>query len=131
MFGLQDEGPEKIRKDYIFALSLRDPSSIELGPPGAVKLRNRLLNKEGYVGNYGICVRADNTSVHLLPEKGKVYKHPTFAQMDEVNAKAYIFYELHPQLWGKGLMSEVFVEGMRYCIEEIGVPVVVVTSVIC
>ena len=41
-----------IRVDYCFAITLREPETIELGPAGKVGLRNRLLDKDkdGYVG---------------------------------------------------------------------------------
>ena len=40
------------RVDYVFAITLRDPSSVEVGSAGRVMLRNRFLesDKAGYVG---------------------------------------------------------------------------------
>jgi RimJ/RimL family protein N-acetyltransferase len=31
-----------------------------------------------------------------------------------------MFYELHPQLWNQGIMSEAFAEVMRYAFEVVG-----------
>jgi hypothetical protein len=40
-----------------------------------------------------------------------------------------MFYELHPQLWGKGIMSEAFTEVLRFAMEEVGVDLMVVSGV--
>jgi hypothetical protein len=40
-----------------------------------------------------------------------------------------MFYELHPQLWGKGIMSEAFTEVLRFAMEEVGVDVMVVSDI--
>lgn len=39
-----------------------------------------------------------------------------------------MFYEIHPQLWGQGIMSEAFVEVLRFAMEEVGCAVVQVSS---
>lgn len=31
-----------------------------------------------------------------------------------------MFYELHPQLWGQGLVTEAFAEVLRFAFEEVG-----------
>lgn len=39
-----------------------------------------------------------------------------------------MFYEVHPQLWGQGIMSEAFVEVLRFAMEEIGCTAVQVSN---
>lgn len=31
-----------------------------------------------------------------------------------------LYYEIHPQLWGQGIMSEAFAEVLRFAFEEVG-----------
>jgi RimJ/RimL family protein N-acetyltransferase len=38
-----------------------------------------------------------------------------------------MFYEIHPQLWNKGIMSEAFDEVLRFAIETVGCVKVVVS----
>lgn len=40
-----------------------------------------------------------------------------------------MFYEVHPQLWGQGIMSEAFVEVLRFAMEEVGCTLVQVSFV--
>jgi RimJ/RimL family protein N-acetyltransferase len=56
------------------------------------------------------------------------YTHPTFAETSKAALKGTMFYELHPQLWGKGIMSEAFTEVLRFAMEEVGVDVMVVSN---
>ena len=142
MPGLNVTEHNGIRVDYCFAVILRDASNIEIGPPGKVGLRNRLLNKEkdGYVGsyrsfwplggrgaesqdagNFGIEVEIGKTSSDTRRLRGETLRHPTMQEMDVLQTIATIYYELHPQLWGQGLMSEAFVEGVRFALEECNV----------
>lgn len=37
-----------------------------------------------------------------------------------------MFYEIHPQLWGQGIMSEAFAEVLRFAMEEVGCNLVIV-----
>ena len=38
-----------------------------------------------------------------------------------------LFYELHPQVWGKGLMTEAFERVLTFAMEEIGCNKVIVS----
>lgn len=38
-----------------------------------------------------------------------------------------MFYEIHPQLWNKGIMSEAFDEVLRFAIETVGCVKVIVS----
>ncbi|ORX37671.1 hypothetical protein BD324DRAFT_656022 [Kockovaella imperatae] len=115
------------KTDYIFAITLRYPSALEIGPPKGVMLRNRLLetDKAGYVGNFGLELHIEKPGIVGMRRKGKVLTHPTFAEMDAARVYGSLFYEIHPQLWGKGLISEAFTEVLRFAIEECGCPLVI------
>ena len=56
----------------------------------------------------------------LFPQKSKIYTQPTFEDCDGAKLNAEMFYEIHPQLWGNGLMSEAFTEVLRFAMEEVG-----------
>lgn len=135
------DGPEICREDFIFAITLQDPSSGELKPLGPVRTANRLTSTEGYlgeypcppycatltVGNIGLSLETLNDSSPLMPRPRKVYTHPRFAQTTQVKLTGNMFYELHPQVWGLGLMSEAFDEVLRFAMEEVGCDVVIVS----
>jgi RimJ/RimL family protein N-acetyltransferase len=71
-------------------------------------------------GNFALSLEAKEGGPSLLPRPGKVYRQPTFAETSEAQVKGKIFYEIHPQLWGQGLMSEAFTEVLRFAFEEVG-----------
>jgi RimJ/RimL family protein N-acetyltransferase len=75
-------------------------------------------------GNFALSLEAKESGPSLLPRPGKVYRQPTFAETSEAQVKGKIFYEIHPQLWGQGLMSEAFTEVLRFAFEEVGCVVV-------
>ena len=74
-----------------------------------------------FIGNFGIEINFGRPLSDSLRAKGKPLRHATMQQMDEAQASATIYYELHPQLWGQGLMSETFVEGVRFAFKECNV----------
>jgi hypothetical protein len=121
------------REEYVFAITAREnPSTITIGPPGQIKITNRINSTEGYLGespysrllpisgNFALSLEAKKSGPSLLPRPGKVYRQPTFAETSEAQVKGKIFYEIHPQLWGQGLMSEAFTEVLRFAFEEVG-----------
>lgn len=54
--------------------------------------------------------------------------HPTFKQCQDAQLVGSLFYELHPQVWGRGLAGEAFAEVLRVAIEELGCVKVHVSS---
>jgi hypothetical protein len=124
---------EQCREEYVFAITAREsPSTIVVGPPGQIKITNRINSTDGYLGqftfrgivlisgNFALSLEAKESGPSLLPRPGQVYRQPTFAETAEAQVKAKIFYEIHPQLWGQGLMSEAFTEVLRFAFEEVG-----------
>lgn len=79
-------------------------------------------------GNIALGLEPQYRSPALLPQKGVPYSHPSFAETTKAALKGTMFYELHPQLWGKGIMSEAFTEVLRFAMEEVGVDVMVVSD---
>jgi RimJ/RimL family protein N-acetyltransferase len=73
-----------------------------------------------YLGNFAIRLETSDSSVSLFPQPKRIYTHPTFAETTKAHLVGKIFYELHPQLWGQGLMSEAFTEILRFAFEEVG-----------
>ena len=71
-------------------------------------------------GNIALRLEADQAGPSLLPQPKAVYRHPTFDQTAQVRLVGKVFYEIHPQLWGQGLMSEAFGETLRFAFEEVG-----------
>jgi RimJ/RimL family protein N-acetyltransferase len=49
-----------------------------------------------------------------------VLTHPTVDQTASAELVGDLFYEIHPQLWGKGIMSEAFAEVVRFAMEDMG-----------
>lgn len=49
-----------------------------------------------------------------------MWVHPTAADCERVQLTGKMFYELHPQVWGQGIVSEAFAEVLRFAFEEIG-----------
>jgi hypothetical protein len=45
-------GPANFREEYVFAITAKDPGSgvIQVGPPGQIKITNRINSTEGYLG---------------------------------------------------------------------------------
>ncbi|KAK8849737.1 hypothetical protein IAR55_005072 [Kwoniella newhampshirensis] len=110
----------KGRGEHIFAITARDPASITIRPPAGLKIPNRIASAEGYLGNIALSLSFENMTEPLLPKKGEIFVQPTFEQYTEAGLTAYMFYEIHPQLWGQGVMSEAFVEVLRFAMEEVG-----------
>jgi len=81
-------------------------------------------------GNFALSLEAKESGPSLLPRPGTVYRQPTFAETGEAQVKGKIFYEIHPQLWGQGLMSEAFTEVLRFAFEEVGCVAVEVSKII-
>jgi len=138
--------PEICREDFIFGITLRDLSAIELKPLGSVRTSSRLASAEGYLGarafrpttagaltpgNIGLSLEPLNDSSPLSPRPRRLYTQPRFAQTTQVKLTGNLFYELHPQVWGMGLMSEAFAEVLRFAMEEVGCDVVMVSDLAC
>lgn len=81
-------------------------------------------------GNIGLSLETSNDSSSLMPRPRKPYTHPRFAQTTQVKLTGNLFYELHPQVWGQGLMSEAFEEILRFAMEEVGCDGVVVSRLV-
>lgn len=41
---------DKCRDDFVFAITLQDPRSVELGTAHGIRISNRLASAEGYIG---------------------------------------------------------------------------------
>jgi hypothetical protein len=76
------------------------------------------------LGNIALRLEANQAGPSLLPQPKTTYSHPTFDQTAKVSLIGKVFYEIHPQLWGQGLMSEAFGETLRFAFEEVGCTVV-------
>jgi hypothetical protein len=44
---------DKCRDEFVFAITLKDPRSLELGPAHGIRISNRLSSAEGYIGGSG------------------------------------------------------------------------------
>lgn len=119
----------KYREEYVFAITALDPSSLAIKPAGNVRITNRLTSAEGYIGNIALSLLFTDSCPSLLPQKGQVYTQPTFEQFKKMGLVGKMFYEVHPQLWGQGIMSEAFVEVLRFAMEEVGCTLVQVSLV--
>lgn len=75
-------------------------------------------------GNIALRLEAKQGGPSLLPQPKVIYRQPTFEQSAEVELVGKVFYEIHPQLWGQGLMSEAFSETLRFAFEEVGCTIV-------
>lgn len=50
------------------------------------------------------------------------------AQTQAARLHGDMYYEIHPQLWGLGLMSEAFVEVLRSAMQDVGCTTVSVSD---
>ena len=50
MARIQPYGPAPCREEYVFAITAREPSALVVGPPGQIKITNRISSTEGYLG---------------------------------------------------------------------------------
>ncbi|WVQ96069.1 hypothetical protein IAU59_003169 [Kwoniella sp. CBS 9459] len=112
------------RDEFIFAITAINPGEFEVKPPGNIRITNRISSAEGYLGNIALSLEYRDLSPSHLPQKGKVYTQPTFKDMDKAGVVGKMFYEVHPQLWGQGIMSEAFEEVLRFGMEEVGCTVI-------
>lgn len=108
------------REQFVFAITAKDPSSICLSPPDKIKPSNQITSAEGYLGNIAIQLEVSAPSARLTPMRGKIWTQPSFAQSSAANLTGNMYYEIHPQIWGQGIMSEAFVEVLRFAMEEVG-----------
>ncbi|WRT69772.1 uncharacterized protein IL334_006763 [Kwoniella shivajii] len=111
---------QKGRDDYIFAITALNPNSLTIQDPGQIKIANRISKAEGYLGNIALSLSYPSSSPSFLPQKGKVYTQPKFDELHKAKVEGKLFYEIHPQLWGQGIMSEAFEEVLRFGMEEVG-----------
>jgi hypothetical protein len=44
---------DKCRDEFVFAVTMQDPRSVELGPAHGIRIANRLASAEGYIGESG------------------------------------------------------------------------------
>ncbi|KAK6908855.1 hypothetical protein I203_102860 [Kwoniella mangroviensis CBS 8507] len=108
------------RDEYIFAITALNPSELKVQDPGQVRISNRISNADGYLGNIALSFTYLSSPPSFLPTKGKIYTQPTFGQTHDAKVEGKLFYEIHPQLWGQGIMSEAFEEVLRFGMEEVG-----------
>nr|ODN90943.1 hypothetical protein L204_05782 [Cryptococcus depauperatus CBS 7855] len=108
------------REEYVFAITVLEPSSLVVKPPENIRISNRITNAEGYIGNIALSLSLSSFTSSLLPKKGQRYNLPSFEQLKKAGLTGKMFYEIHPQLWGQGIMSEAFVEVLRFAMEEVG-----------
>lgn len=84
----------------------------------------------GPAGNIALALESSGGPISrrpLEPQPGQPHNHPTFEQATRAKLVASMFYELHPQVWGMGLMSEAFGEVLRFAMEDVGCVKVVVS----
>ncbi|KAL7425172.1 hypothetical protein Q5752_000860 [Cryptotrichosporon argae] len=111
---------EHCRDAYIFAITLQDPSAATLNPPGKVKPANRLTSAEGYIGNIGLALSQQKTEAVLMPVAGRPFAMPSLVDTAAAGLDGSLFYELHPQLHGQGLMGEAVAAVLRFAVEDAG-----------
>lgn len=70
-------------------------------------------------GNIALVLNC-SSNANLLPKRRKLFQHPSFDQTASAQLCGTMFFELHPQLWGRGIMSEAFREVVRFAMEEVG-----------
>ncbi|TNY17421.1 GNAT domain-containing protein, partial [Rhodotorula diobovata] len=110
------------RCGYVFAI---EPKERE----GAVRPREHELAREhldasGYVGNLGInIVQAPRASA---PKAGEPFVYPSAEALAEAGAHATIFYELHPDYWGQGLMTEAIRSVLPFIFDVLRLPHVII-----
>jgi GNAT superfamily N-acetyltransferase len=128
------------RDDYIFAITVKEGSSLQVAPAGDTKISNRITSTEGYLGNIALSLETEADQEHdhshcgghghahshiepdpaLSPQRGTVWVQPSFSDCSRAKLIGKMFYELHPQLWGQGIASEAFAEVLRFAFEEVG-----------
>lgn len=75
-------------------------------------------------GNFALSLECEPTE-GMKPRPGIAWVHPPASVRAEAGLVGKMFYEIHPQLWGQGIVSEAFAEVLRFAIEEVGCVAVV------
>ncbi|GAA5958827.1 hypothetical protein JCM21900_003938 [Sporobolomyces salmonicolor] len=91
------------------------------------------LDENGYIGNIAIELTATGTSasgygradIGVEPRFGEVFYYPTRDEFADV-AEAVLFYELHPNFWRQGIMSETIKAVLTFVFQDLGLPAAVV-----
>ncbi|GAA5887373.1 hypothetical protein JCM5296_007116 [Sporobolomyces johnsonii] len=91
------------------------------------------LDENGYIGNIAVELTATGTSasgygtadIGVEPRLGEVFYYPTRDELTGV-AEAVLFYELHPNFWRQGVMSEAIKAVLAFVFQDLGLPAAVV-----
>lgn len=123
-----DPSPLRHKHQYTFAITIPSTHAqdIQLKPiPKGMQRHHVLPSLSGYLGNIALQLEVSYpTRVEpgsLFPIHGSVFIHPTRELLKDVGWKGKMFYEIHPQLWGLGLMGEALEEMLRFGFEDVGV----------
>ncbi|GAA6021080.1 hypothetical protein JCM11491_004409 [Sporobolomyces phaffii] len=126
--------PETSRTRYVFAIEPRvskDDGTRMVQPrpwPGA----RHELDANGYIGNIALELTTTgqggpffNRSKRFDPKVGEIF---TFPEREEIKdtVEGTIFYELHPNFWRQGIMSEAFKAVLAFAFQTLRLSTVVV-----
>ncbi|GAA5930083.1 hypothetical protein JCM3775_004508 [Rhodotorula graminis] len=111
------------RTSYVFAVESR---SEEVRPRPHAEAREH-LDASGYIGNLGIDIECKSAS--LAPRVGEPFFYPSADDLEKAGAHASLYYELHPDFWGQGLMTELILAVLGFIFDTLLIPSVIVDPV--
>ncbi|GAA5999808.1 hypothetical protein JCM5350_000720 [Sporobolomyces pararoseus] len=125
--------PSQSRTRYVFAIEPRtskDGSTRSIQPRSFEGVAHE-LDAEGYIGNIAVeLVEKEggwlsNRTDKVDPKRGKVFYYPEREELKDC-VEATLFYELHPNFWRQGVMSEALKAILSFCFQTLNVPSILV-----
>ncbi|GAA5969513.1 hypothetical protein JCM3765_000880 [Sporobolomyces pararoseus] len=125
--------PTQSRTRYVFAI---EPRISKDGSIRSIQSRSfegvkHELDAEGYIGNIAIELIdkkggwLSNRTDKVDPKRGKVFHYPERKELKD-QVEVTLFYELHPNFWRQGIMSEALKAILSFCFQTLNVPSVLV-----
>ncbi|GAA6048223.1 hypothetical protein JCM3770_006487 [Rhodotorula araucariae] len=86
------------------------------------------IDSEGYIGN--IAIEITNPVKELTPRGGAPFMYPTVEALSASRTHAVLFYELHPNFWRQGLMSETIRALLPFIFQTLRLPHIIIDPLI-
>ncbi|KAL8286794.1 hypothetical protein RQP46_004322 [Phenoliferia psychrophenolica] len=92
------------------------------------KATRRLL-PDGYIGNIGLEIDEGGKPFLRRPH-GAEFLYPTKEQLQESKAVGTLFYEIHPDYWGQGIMTEALTGIIEFAFETLHLSAIIIDPMV-
>ncbi|BGP31893.1 hypothetical protein JCM10296v2_003672 [Rhodotorula toruloides] len=131
---LESEGsPVSGRTRYVWAIEPRlnkdDTRTVEAKKAEGVK---HDLDANGYIGNIAVQVLVKpgvQRGSEFEPKPGKIFCYPSEEELATSPYEAVLFYELHPNFWRQGLMTEAIKAVIPFVFTTLKLPRIIIDPV--